>query len=209
MAFVDSTPKDLPRVASSGPASCSYWKLASDGGSFYTTAEDHLNCTIGAYTHGVAMPPEKLTELHSTIGTMIGLNYLRQEEVPEIPHRNEPMQVAVYSPLADCFCEPAVVIIRCNAKHLMLLMEASLAAGIGPQGGTMVRPTCAFIPETIRSGRATPSFACIGNRVYTGLANDELYFAIPGFAIARVTAELETIVGANQALERYHQARCA
>jgi uncharacterized protein (DUF169 family) len=209
MAFVDSAPKDLPRVTSSGPASCSYWKLANDGGSFYTTAEDHLNCTIGAYTHGVAMPPEKSAELKFTIGKMIELNYLSQEEVPEIPHRNEPFQVAVYSPLADCPCEPAVVIVRGNAKHLMLLTEASLAAGIGPQGGTMARPTCAFIPDTIRSGRTTPSFACIGNRVYTGLANDELYVAIPGFAVAKVTAALETIVGANQALESYHQARCA
>ena len=209
LAFVNDVPKGLPRVATTGPASCSYWKQASDGASFYTTAEDQLSCTVGAYTHGVSMSAEKSTELQSTIGKMIGLNYLREEEVPVIPHRSEPFQMAVYSPLADCPCEPDIVIVRGDAKHLMLLTEASLAAGIGPQGGAMARPTCAFIPDTIRSGRASPSFACIGNRVYTGLTDDELYFAIPGAMIARVTAELEKIVGANQALESYHQSRCA
>ena len=61
------------------PASCSYWKLASEGAVFHTTADDHVTCTIGAYTHGVSLSPEKAAELESTIGRMIELNYLRPE----------------------------------------------------------------------------------------------------------------------------------
>ena len=90
----------------------------------------------------------------------------------------------------------------------MLLTEAAIAAGINPNG-VMPRPTCAFIQETLQTGRATPCFACIVNRVYTGMDNDELYYAIPGLKIAEVVAVLEKIVPANQALESFHQARCA
>jgi uncharacterized protein (DUF169 family) len=207
IAFLDKAPAGVPRVKAPRPASCSYWKLASEGGVFHTTADDHLNCTIGAYTHGVSLSPEKATELQSTIGQLIELNYLRREEVLRIPHRTESFQVAVYSPLAQSPCEPQIVLIRGNARHFMLLTEAAIRAGINPNG-IMPRPTCAFLQETLQTGRATPSFACIGNRVYTGMDNDELYYAIPGLRIAKVVAALEKIVAANQALESFHQARC-
>jgi uncharacterized protein (DUF169 family) len=209
IAFLATPPPGLPRVTSPGPASCSYWKLASGGETFYTTADDHLNCTVGAHVHGVSMPPEKAAELQSTVAKMVALRYLRGDEVPNIPHRQEPLQVAVYSPLKQSPCEPDVVVIRGNAKHVMLLSEAALAAGFGPRGGARVRPTCAFLPETMQSGSVTPSFGCIGNRVYTGLTDSDLYFAIPGGKVAALTAELEKIVAANVALEAFHQARCA
>jgi uncharacterized protein (DUF169 family) len=207
IAFLDDAPAGVPRVNSPSPASCSYWKLASEGAVFHTKADDHVSCTIGAYTHGVSLSPEKAAELESTIGRMIALNYLRPEEVPQVPHSAEPFQVAVYSPLAQSPCEPQIVLIRGNARQCMLLTEAAIVAGISPNR-VMARPTCAFLPGTLQTGRPTPSFACIGNRVYTGMDNDELYYAIPGLRIDEVVAALEKIVVANQALESFHQARC-
>jgi uncharacterized protein (DUF169 family) len=123
IAFMDAAPVGLPRVKAPGPASCVYWKLASDGEVFYTTAEDQLNCTIGAHTHGVSMPPEKSAELESSIGQMIGLNYLRGEKVAQIPHRKEAFHIAVYAPLSQSPGEPDVIVIRGNAKNVMLLTE--------------------------------------------------------------------------------------
>jgi uncharacterized protein (DUF169 family) len=209
ISFADEAPAGIPRVPAAAPAGCAYWNLAGAGQSFYTTPEDHLNCTIGAYTHGVTMPAEKMAELQQTIGQMIGLSYLNEAEIPKIPHRTAPFRVAVYAPLAQASLAPDVVVVRGNARNFMLLTEAAMAAGIGTDGGIMARPTCAFIPETLASGRATPSFACIGNRVYTGLGDGELYFAIPGAEIAEVVSKLEKIVAANRALEGYHQARMA
>lgn len=208
ISFLDKAPAGVPHVKAPHPASCSYWKLASEGEVFHTAADDHLNCTIGAYTHGVSLSTEKAAELQSTIGRMIELNYLRKEEVPRIPHRTEPFQVAVYSPLAQTPCDPQIVLIRGNARNFMLLTEATIGAGINPNG-IMPRPTCAFLQETLQTGRATPSFACIGNRVYRRMDNDELYYAVPGLRIAEVVAALEEIVAANQALESFHQARYA
>jgi uncharacterized protein (DUF169 family) len=206
VSFLETPPAGVPRVQSSQPASCSYWKLASDGEVFYTTAADQQNCVIGAYTHGVPLLPEKTTELHATLGQMIGLNYLQQEEIPQIPHRAEPFHVAVYSPLALSPCDPQAVIIRGNAQHIMLLAEAAARAGIVSDAPTM-RPTCAFLPATLQTGHANPSFACIGNRVYTDMAAGELYYAVPGSRIADVVAQLATIVSANEALEAHHRDR--
>ena len=60
-----------------------------------------------------------------------------------------------------------------------------------------------------RGGKlAVVFFACIGNRVYTGLADHELYFTIAGSKIDEVVDQLETISNANRELERFHRARC-
>ena len=71
----------------------------------------------------------------------------------------------------------------------------------------MGRPTCAVLPESIQSGKTAASFGCIGNRVYTGLGDDEGYYAIPGARISDVAGKLATIVEANRQLQAFHQAR--
>jgi uncharacterized protein (DUF169 family) len=89
----------------------------------------------------------------------------------------------------------------------MLVAEAARAVGIGPEGALMGRPACAMIPETISSARSIASLGCIGNRVYTGLEDDELYFSIPGSRVGEVVDKLETIINANNELQRFYAAR--
>jgi uncharacterized protein (DUF169 family) len=50
---------------------------------------------------------------------------------------------------------------------------------------------------------------CIGNRVYTGLADDELYAALPGSQLDAIIQKLATIVHANRELEQFHRSRAA
>ena len=71
------------------------------------------------------------------------------------------------------------------------------------------RPTCAAIPAVMQSGRAATNLGCIGNRVYTSLADDELYFVFAGPQLATVVAKLATIAHANHQLETFHQGRLA
>ena len=209
ISFQPSAPEGLRRVDQSGPAGCSYWKFAAEGNVFYTEAADHYHCTIGAYTHGVNLPEEKGKELESVIGTMVNLEYIKMEEVPGIPRRTEPFGVAVYAPLSDAPLNPDVVLVRGNPKQVMLVAEAARAANLGHEGAMMGRPACAMIPETMNSSHGNASLGCIGNRVYTGLQDDELYFALPGAKVEEVVNKLETIVHANQELEKFHAARCA
>lgn len=209
ISFRPTAPEGVQHIPASGPSSCSYWKLAAEGATFYTEAADHLNCTIGAYTHNVEMPPEKGKELESMIGEMVKLQYIRMEEVPAIPHRNGAFEIAVYAPLSESPCDPDVVIVRGNAKQTMLLTEASKAANIEHDTVAMGRPTCAMIPAAMQSDHGVSSLGCIGNRVYTGLADNELYFTIPGSKVAEVVDKLEAICNANRALETFHAEHAA
>src|SRR5262249_4359317 len=118
VAFLAKAPADVPRAGAVGPSSCSYWKRAADGETFYTEAADHLNCPIGAYTHNVDMPPATQQELQGVVGTMVSLGYLKMAEVPGIPKRSERFGFAVYAPLAKATGQPDVVLVSGNARQI-------------------------------------------------------------------------------------------
>ena len=119
------------------------------------------------------------------VQTMVGLSYIKMEDVPQIPTRKTPLQRGRLRAACAAPVPPDVVLVRGNAKQLMLLAEAAQAAGVVGCGATMGRPTCAVLPEAINSARTAASFGCIGNRVYTGADETEAYFAIPGAQLRR------------------------
>ena len=205
--FQESVPEGLSRIDQAAVSGCSYWKYAAEGRTFYTQASDHYGCPIGAHTHGVDLPDEQAQELESLVGTMVDLQYLDMEEVAEIPRREAPFGFAIYAPLADARVEPDVILVYGNAKQMMLLAEAALAAGASSDTSMVGRPTCAAIPAVMKSGRTATNLGCIGNRVYTGLADDELYFVIAGSRLDAVVEKLITIVDANRELEKFHRDR--
>ncbi|HEY1302293.1 MAG TPA: DUF169 domain-containing protein [Vicinamibacterales bacterium] len=207
ITFVDRAPDGVSHVPAGEPAGCGYWRRAAEGEVFYTTADDHKRCPVGAHTHNVPLSPGEQKELRNLIETMVGLRYLKMEEVPTIPTRKTPLRVAVYAPLDGSPVAPDVVLVRGTARQLMLLAEAAQAAGVSGATPAMGRPTCAVIPEAINSDLTSASFGCVGNRVYTGAPDDEAYFAIPGSRLAAVEEALATIVRANEELEKFHRAR--
>jgi uncharacterized protein (DUF169 family) len=209
IAFTDQPPAGVSRVTAPEPAGCGYWRRAAAGEVFFTTADDHKKCPIGAHTHNVAMSPSEQEELMGMLQTMVGLSYLEMQDVPHIPTRQTPLQVAVYAPLAKAPVPPDVVLVRGNARQLMLLAEAAQAAGVAGTGATLGRPTCAVLPQAINSARTAASFGCIGNRVYTGAGESDAYFAIPGPQLAAVEEKLAIILRANQELEKFHRGRAA
>ena len=209
VTFASAAPAGVPRVAKAGPAGCAYWKQAAEGAAFYTEASDHFNCPVGSYTHGVGLPPERAKELEGVVGTMVGLQYIRMEEVGALPRRTEPFKVAVYAPLAEAPVPPDVVLVRGRARQIMLVAEAARAAGLAGDAAAMGRPACAMIPAVLARPGGVTSLGCIGNRVYAGLGDDELYFTIPGARIGDLVERLETVLHANRELEQYHQARRA
>ncbi len=209
ISFVAAPPPGVAHVSAGEPAGCGYWRRAAAGETFFTVADDHKRCPVGAHTHNVTLAPAEKDELMGLIQTMVGLSYLKLEDVAQIPTRKTPLEVAVYAPLAAAPVPPDVVLVRGNPRQLMLLAEAAQAAGVAGAGPTMGRPTCSVLPEAINSGRTSASFGCVGNRVYTGAADHEAYFAIPGAQLTAVVERLAVIVHANQELEKFHRARAA
>lgn len=206
VAFRDVPPDGVTKFEGAQPSGCSFWRLASAGNSFYTVAADHYNCPIGAYTHNITLPAERANELTETLSFMTDIGYIRMEEVPGIPQLQKPPAVVVYAPLADMPVDPDVVLFWGPPGRVMLLQEAAIRAGAMSSLSTLTRPTCMVLPAAATSG-VVASTGCIGNRVYTGLGEGDLYVAVPGSDLARIAKETATISVANATLLDYHRGR--
>jgi uncharacterized protein (DUF169 family) len=210
IAFTETLPPiGIRRVAGSGPASCDYWQRAASGEIFYTVADDHKACPIGAHTHHVVTSAEEQRQMVGLIPMMTSLSYIKLEEVASMPSRATPLRVALYAPLSSAPFLPDVVLVRGNAYQLMLVSEAAQLAGVAGVGPAMGRPTCAVVPAAITSQVVVASFGCVGNRVYTGATENEAYVAIPGVHLDLIVESLRIILKANDALEQFHRERAA
>ena len=206
VAFRDAAPAGVVRFTGTEPSGCSFWRLAAAGQAFYTVPADHYNCPIGCHTHSIKLPAPRAAELEQTLTFMGGIGYVRMEEVPGIPTLPKPPGAVVYAPLGDTPLDPDVVLIAGRPGRLMLLLEAAGRAGVATQPGLLGRPTCMALPAALIGGTIA-STACIGNRVYTDLGDDEMYLTVPGRDLPRIAAELTTIVTANDTLADYHRSR--
>jgi uncharacterized protein (DUF169 family) len=206
IAFRDAAPPGVSRFVGTAPSGCSFWRLASEGRTFFTVPSDHYNCPIGSYTHNIPLPPERAKELDETLGFMIGIGYLRMEEVPDIPVLPKTPAAVVYAPLGDSPVDPDVVMFWGPAARMMLLHEAAISAGIDAGLMTLGRPTCMALPAALTNGLAM-STGCVGNRVYTGVEEGEMYAAVSGTDLARLAEAGHTISSANAKLQQYHEAR--
>jgi uncharacterized protein (DUF169 family) len=207
IAFRESPPDGVAKLAGTQPSGCSFWRLAASGQVFHTLPADHYNCPVGSYTHNIQLPKEREPELMNTLSLMVDVGYLRMDEVPGIPRLAHTPAVTIYAPLAQTPVEPDAVIVSGTPQRLMLLHEAATRAGKTPLP-LLGRPTCMAIPAALSSGVAS-SLGCIGNRVYTGIADEEFYSVIAGKDLASVLAQLDTIISANAALTEYHTRRRA
>jgi uncharacterized protein (DUF169 family) len=206
IAFVDAPPEGVSKFTGSVPSGCTFWRLASDGRVFFTVPSDHYNCPIGSYTHNIPLPSERANELGQTLGFMADIGYVRMDEVPAIPVLPKTPSIVVYAPLGDTPVDPDVVVFMGSAARLMLLHEAAMSAGVAANVNTLARPTCMAVPAALAGGLLVSS-GCIGNRVYTGLGEGELYAALPGKDLPRLADKARAIAAANAKLEEYHQAR--
>jgi uncharacterized protein (DUF169 family) len=206
IAFQDAPPPGVKKFAGSVASSCSFWKLAADGGVFYTVTGDHWNCPIGSYTHNAPLPPEREAELMQTLSLMGDLGYVRMEEIPGVFRLPATPAVVVYAPLGATPVVPSVVLFAGRPGRIMRLTEAALRAGVMSTLPLLARPTCMALPAALANG-AVASAGCIGNRTYTEIGEDELYVAAPGSAIEKLAAEVATIAVANEKLAEYHQER--
>src|SRR6267142_2593377 len=178
VTFLDTQPEGIEKFSGTEPAGCSFWRLAEAGRAFYTVPADHFNCAVGAYTHNVHLPPERVQETEAMLGTMFNLGYIRPEEVPGIPRLSQEPAAIVFAPLGDAPVAPNVVLFTCHSDSAML-------------HGTVT------------------SLGCIGNRIYTGLGDGELYVVVPGAKLEAVSQALGVIATANATLEEFARGRQA
>lgn len=206
VAFLDLEPFGVKKFEGTEPSGCSFWRLAAEGQTFYTVPENHFNCAVGAYTHNIALPPEREKETEQTLKMMFELGYVKPEEVPQIPRLGKGPKAILYSPLGDAPNSPDVVLFACQPAAAMLLQEAAGRAGVGSGAPALGRPTCMALPAALQHGTVA-SLGCMGNRIYTGLGEDEMYVVVRGTDLPAIVGVLKTIGSANVALKDYAKDR--
>ena len=206
VAFLDAEPAGVKKFEGTQPSSCSFWRLAAEGRTFYTVPENHFNCAVGAYTHNIALSPAREKETEQTLKMMFDLGYVKPEEVPQIPRLSKTPKAIVYSPLAQIPVDPDIVLFALKPSAAMILNEAAGRAGVGTGAPALGRPTCMALPASLQHGTIT-SLGCIGNRTYTGLGEDELYVVLRAKDLPSVAESLHVIGGANAALRDYARGR--
>jgi len=137
---------------------------------------------------------------------MFDLGYVKPEEVPQIPRLPKTPAAILYSPLGDSPVDPDVVLFACKPSAAMLLSEAAGRAGVASGMPALGRPTCMALPATMAHG-SIMSLGCIGNRVYTGLGEDEMYLVLRGKDLGKIADALGVITSANSALQQYATGR--
>lgn len=206
VAFLETAPKNVEKFTGTEPSGCSFWRLAANGRVFYTAPDNHFNCAVGAYTHNIPLSPEREKETEQTLKLMFDLGYVKPDEVPQIPRLAKTPGAILYSPLGETPVAPDVVLFACRPAGAMLLNEAISRAGVGSGVPALGRPTCMALPASMQHGSIL-SLGCIGNRVYTGLSEDELYVVVRGKDLGPMAEALSVISNANAALNDYAKGR--
>jgi uncharacterized protein (DUF169 family) len=206
IGFSDDPPAGLEKWQGGPvPAGCAFWREALNGRSFYTVPADHYNCAVGAYTHGIGLPPERGSELEATVKLMVSNDYLRMEEVAGIPTLDKAPAYISFGPVESAAFRPDVVLIAARPAVAMLIYEAALRAGAGSAlMNAMGRPACAVVPLASKTGLASISLGCMGNRTFAALPDDELYVCIPGSQWDAILPKLTEIGRANSAMKTFY-----
>lgn len=206
VTFRESPPAGVTKFAGTEPSGCSFWQLAAGGMTFYTVPSDHCNCAVGSYTHNFSISPEHAEGLARDFSRITSSGYVKMEEIPSIPRLNKAPNVVIYSPLGSTPTDPDLVIFVARPMQAMIFQEAALRTGIGLQLSLFGRPTCMSLPTALTQGMVT-SAGCLGNRIYTGLGEDELYIIIPGRFLQKIADAVLAIDESHSKIEEYHRER--
>lgn len=207
IALCEVVPNDIPAFDGVVPAGCTFWQEAATR-TFTTLAKDHALCSIGIHTHNMQeAPSSQPVELHASLQAMVGLDYVRKEEVAAIPVVQRTVKHAVYGPLADFPMAPEVIFLFVHAHQGLILSEAveRVDRGVAPAMG---RPACAVVPEVMNRGRAAMSLGCCGARAYLDALSDGVaLWALPGSKLDQYCEQIMTFSRANKTLRAFHERR--
>src|SRR3989338_419371 len=201
---VSAAPAGVPALREKLPSSCAMWRRAEHG-VFYASAAQHMECAVGAMVMGFSLSGEKQQELMSLVKQMCEVCYIKESEVPHIPHYTAPADGIVYGPLSRFPLEPDAVVLWLDARGAMLLQEALGGAewGASPQGAVFGRPGCAALPFAKEHGSAV-SLGCAGMRTFTEVSGDRMLAVVSGERLSTLGERLPVVVKANAAMQLHY-----
>jgi uncharacterized protein (DUF169 family) len=174
------------------PAGCVFWAHAHDS-AFSTVPDDHGNCSVGMFTHGLA-PAEDIIG-KDDVATLLDVGWVTMEAFGGVASLDRKPAAIEYQPLAEAARTPDVVMLRLSPKQMMELGDSVQVDFSG-------KPQCQVIPRAA-AGAVTASMGCALSRERIGMGDDELTCAIPGNRVAEVVESLRSVSMADAAVVGY------
>ena len=193
----------LPKTSFTPPSSCAFWTHGLRQ-PFTTEPDQHMNCNVGAYVHGL----KSLDEISPGCGCedidlLLKTGRFEKEALANLPHIHfKPTQI-VYAPLSKMIDEPDVVMLFVLPNQAQLLFEAAQKAGVHTVFRGM--PTCAIIPTAMQTQSAVFGLGCTPSRLRAGYGSDEIIVALTPEALDRILEVLDKLVQTEKELIRYEQ----
>ncbi len=209
LAFVSEQPAEVSRTGKAVPSSCAFWAEA-EGGVFYAADEDHYNCTLGTMVMGFELPEEQMNTLMSEVGMMCEMEYVREEEVPNVPKVEKASSGIVYGPLAEMPVDPDVVLLWVKPSQAMVVNEtAGQMNWAASPAGVYGRPGCAAIPVALSQGNVSQSFGCTGMRINSGISDEYMLMVVPGDKIESLAGSLSQVTDVHDKLTAHYEQKAA
>ncbi|HZT66906.1 MAG TPA: DUF169 domain-containing protein [Acidimicrobiales bacterium] len=176
------------------PAGCVFWMRAAES-AFTTEAADHGNCSVGSLTHGLKTAEEVAG--NGDVAALVESGWAPEGMLSMLPAVTGRPTHVTYGPLGATPVDPDVVMIRMNAKQLMVLSDAV------PDLRIEGKPQCHIIPLATEEGAVAASVGCMLSRVRTGMSSHETACVIPAGRLGEVLEQLETTSRADAAVAAY------
>jgi uncharacterized protein (DUF169 family) len=175
-------------------AGCVFWMRGAER-AFATVAEDHGNCSVGSVTHGFLAPSEVVD--HSDVAELVGAGWVGPSVLEQLPKVTVRPGSIVYAPLGQAPIDPDVVLLRVNARQLMVLSDA--LPGLSIEG----KPQCHIVAIAKEQGKAAASVGCALSRQRTGMRPEEMTCALPAGQLETIVEAVEKTAGIDGAVARY------
>jgi len=206
ISFLDREPEGVDRFdapmsepAADGrggrvPAGCVFWVHAATR-AFATVPEDHGNCSVGRYTHGLASLEEVAG--NGDVATLLESGWVTPEAVGTIPSVSTKPAAIAYGPVAEAGPDPDVVLLRVNGRQMMVLSDA--LPGMRIEG----KPQCHIVAIAKERGEVAASVGCALSRARTGMRPEEMTVALPAARLAEVVDAVERAAAVDGVVAKY------
>ena len=177
-------------------APCVFWMLGHET-AFATLPQDHGNCSVGRFTHGLAGAADIIDK--ADVAALLEVGWVTMEAFAGVAALSHQPAAISYGPLGEATSIPDVVLLRVSPRQMMEIADAIPVEFSG-------KPQCQILPRAADSKVVAVSMGCALSRARTGMSNDELTCAVPGEKIEELVQALASVVRADDAVVGYAEA---
>ena len=174
-------------------APCVFWMHGHET-SFATLPQDHGNCSVGRFTHGLAGAADIMDK--SDVASLLEVGWVTMEAFAGVAALSRQPAAISYGPLDEATSIPDVVLLRVSPRQMMEIADAVPVEFSG-------KPQCQILPRAADRKVIAASMGCALSRARTGMSEDELTCAVPGERVEELARALTSVVRADRAVAGY------